>query len=520
MIVDVLAEPPVEGPYGLPTSWTWVRLGDVATTNLGKMLSPAVKFGRMSRPYLRNQDVQWGKINTESLPLIDIAEHEAERFTVRDGDLIVCEGGEVGRCAIWRGAPVAYQKALHRVRPTSVVTAEYLAYCLRFLANAGMLDEYATGSTIKHLPQEALREVLIPLPPLLEQRRIVAALDAALARVNAARERLARVPAILKRYRAAVLAAAVEGRLTEDWRAANPTPAEDGPALLRRILTERRARWEEAERERYRKAGKTPPMNWRNRYQEPAGPDVEGLPQLPEGWAWTSLLAVSEVKGGITKGQKRRAGEVVRPVPYLRVANVQRGFLELGEIKHIEATGAEIEELKLLPGDILFTEGGDRDKLGRGWVWNGEIPECIHQNHIFRARLLSQGIEPEFVSWHGNVFGQHYFLGEGKQTVNLASINLSKLGALPIPLPSTAEQGEIIDRAERQLAQLAIAETRAGRAWVQVDQVTKTLLAKGFRGELVPQDPADEPAVVPARAVTEATGAVVTSPGRRRTARG
>jgi type I restriction enzyme S subunit len=89
----------------------------------------------------------------------------------------------------------------------------------------------------------------------------------------------------------------------------------------------------------------------------------------------------------------------------------------------------------LVSGDILFTEGGDRDKLGRGWIWHGEVSECIHQNHVFRARLYSALIEPKFVSWWGNSFGQTHFLREGKQTTNLASINLSKLSEFPIPIP-------------------------------------------------------------------------------------
>src|SRR5437868_1883761 len=123
----------------------------------------------------------------------------------------------------------------------------------------------------------------------------------------------------------------------------------------------------------------------RNRQQtEPV--DYSTLPKLPPGWCWTSLETIADIEGGITKDQKRRHDGPVREVPYLRVANVQRGYLDLTELKTILATEEEIESLRLCPGDILFTEGGDRDKLGRGWVWNGEVEECIHQNHIFRAR--------------------------------------------------------------------------------------------------------------------------------------
>ena len=120
------------------------------------------------------------------------------------------------------------------------------------------------------------------------------------------------------------------------------------------------------------------------------------LPPLPAGWCWTTLEEIAEIEGGITKDQKRRMTSSTREVPYLRVANVQRGFLNLTEMKTILADEREIENLRLMKGDVLFTEGGDRDKLGRGWIWNGEIKDCIHQNHIFRARLGLTFVEPKF----------------------------------------------------------------------------------------------------------------------------
>lgn len=190
--------------------------------------------------------------------------------------------------------------------------------------------------------------------------------------------------------------------------------------------------------------------------------DNSELFPLPKGWTWTNLSAIAELKGGITKGQRRKPQDILSSVPYLRVANVQRGYLDLAEIKQIEATEDEIKELRLLPGDILFNEGGDRDKLGRGWVWRGEIPECIHQNHVFRARLYISELQSKLLSWYGNSFGQRYFISEGKQTTNLASINLTKLGALPIPLPPINEQHRIVAEIETQFTRLDAVVTAPG----------------------------------------------------------
>lgn len=168
-------------------------------------------------------------------------------------------------------------------------------------------------------------------------------------------------------------------------------------------------------------------------------------------------------EGGIAKGQRRASGDTLQLVPYLRVANVQRGYLDLADVKQIEASAEEIAELRLVPGDVLFNEGGDRDKLGRGWVWNGELPLCIHQNHVFRARIRFGVLHPKLLSWYANTCGQQYFLEHGKQTTNLASINMTKLGALPVPVPPLREQARILEEVEKHLSDIdaGVALTRA-----------------------------------------------------------
>jgi type I restriction enzyme S subunit len=174
----------------------------------------------------------------------------------------------------------------------------------------------------------------------------------------------------------------------------------------------------------------------------------------------------------------------------------KRGYLDLEEIKEILATDAEIAVLQLQPGDILLNEGGDRDKLGRGWIWEGQIPTCIHQNHVFRARLHSPDFQPKFISWYANSFGQTYFFDEGKQTTNLASINMTKLKALPVPIPPTDEQRRIVQEVDRQLSDTDATLRTIGIALGHADRLRQSILKRAFEGKLVPQDPSDEPASV------------------------
>jgi type I restriction enzyme S subunit len=211
------------------------------------------------------------------------------------------------------------------------------------------------------------------------------------------------------------------------------------------------------------------------------------LRPLSNGWRWVRLRDIAELTGGITKGQKRRSNGSTRLVPYLRVANVQRGYLDLSDIREIEATEKEIEELRLQPGDILFTEGGDRDKLGRGWIWKGELAECIHQNHVFRARLRG-GDSPQYISLYGNSAGQLYFFQEGKHTTNLASINLTRLGLLPIPMPLPDEQRRIVAEIEKQFTRLDAGLASLGRIQVALKRYRASVLRAACEGRLVPTE--------------------------------
>jgi len=225
------------------------------------------------------------------------------------------------------------------------------------------------------------------------------------------------------------------------------------------------------------------------------------LYEIPLGWSWVKLSDIADIKGGLTKGKKRKPTDNLKEVPYLRVANVQRGYLMLDEMKTIKATEAEILQLLLEEGDILFTEGGDRDKLGRGWIWLNEIPECIHQNHVFRARLYLKEISSKLISLYSNSNGQNYFLGAGKQTTNLASINLTKLSNLPIPIPPFNEQRRIVARIEALTARSRRARQALAAVPQLIDQFRQSVLAAAFRGDLTAEWRQQHPDIEPASAL-------------------
>lgn len=192
------------------------------------------------------------------------------------------------------------------------------------------------------------------------------------------------------------------------------------------------------------------------------------------------LSDAAEVVSGVAKGRKLN-GAVTRLVPYLRVANVQAGYLDLSEIKTIPAKESEIKDLALQHGDVVMTEGGDHDKLGRGALWEHDVPDCIHQNHVFRVRTDRQKLLPTFfVHYLQTELAKGYFLRCAKKTTNLASINMTQLRALPVPQPPLKLQ----QRFDDELRTIRDVIDRQNIGQTDADSLFHSLVQRAFKGEL------------------------------------
>jgi type I restriction enzyme S subunit len=407
----------------LPPGWVEVTLGEIAETRLGKMLSKKAKVGNGSRPYLRNKNVQWGRIDLDDLLEMDFTEAELDRFRVVPGDLLVCEGGEVGRAAIWRAQLdwIGYQKALHRVRPLGGVAPEFLLYLLMWLAQTNAFDPHVTGSTIRHLPQEDLRVLPVPLPPLNEQRRIVAAIEEHLSRLDAADASLA----------------AAQARRT---------------ALRRATLAH-------------------------------AFADVARTVSMGE---------VADVVRGVTykKDQAKSAGEDGF-VPILRATNIQ-GRLTFDDLVYVPEHVVRSEQ-RLRPGDIvLAASSGSASVVGKSAVltdaWDGSFGAFCA---VLRAKdIVDAGYLAAFVS-SPEIRSRWSKLAAGTNINNLKREHIT--GTL-VPLPPLDEQRRIVQEVEERLSRIDAMRASIERAQRRSAALRAAILERAFSGELVPQDPSDEPA--------------------------
>jgi type I restriction enzyme S subunit len=392
----------------------------------------------------------------------------------------------------YKGKFNAYQRT-YVIEP-KVISGKFLFHLIR--ANLPTITGLNRGSTIRYIRLSDIKDCSVLLPPLNEQKRIANRIETLQAKSKKAKKALETAEPLLDKLRQSILASAFRGDLTADWRKKNPD-VESASVLLERIRVERRKKWEENELVKMRAKGKEPKNDkWKSKYKEPDMIGIKGLPKLPSEWCWARLEEISILKGGLTKGKKRKETDVLKSVPYLRVANVQRGYLDLSELSLIDATMIEILEIRLQYGDILFNEGGDLDKLGRRWVWKNEVEECIHQNHVFRSRIVSNDLIPELISHFGNTFGQKWFMREGKQTTNLASLNLTKLSNFPVPIIPYEEGKEIIKKMNVLFGRLKSLQKITGNSLKKVSLLDQAILNNAFEGKLVSQNPSYEPASI------------------------
>ena len=487
----------------LPYGWTITTLGEACIVIQGQS-PPGTTYNTKGTglPFLQ------GKAEFADLYPTAIKWCSAPSKVADPGDVLISIRAPVGPtnlCAV----KSCIGRGLAAIRPLGGVPSRYALYALR--ATEEELRSRSTGTTFEAVRGDHLRSHVLPLAPLAEQHRIVAEIEKQFTRLDASIAALKRAQANLKRYRASVLKAACEGRLVPTEAELAQTEGRDyEPAgqLLARILTERRARWESQE-----KRGR--------KYKEPAAPDTSNLPKLPEAWVWATVGQASEVQGGIQKQPKR--APAANAFPFLRVANVLRGDLDLDEVHQIEVFPGELDKLKLLFGDLLIVEGnGSPSQIGRMAVWKGEIENCVHQNHIIRARV-AVGIVPEYIQTYWNSpAGSSRVLGVASSTSGLYTLSVSKVSTLPVPLPPLAEQHRIVADVDRRLSVIQQAEAAVEANLARADRLRQSILKQAFSGRLVPQDPNDEPASVlleRIRAEREAAQAAAKSnrkPRRRR----
>ena len=447
-------------------------------------LSTAV---RSNRPEWMDSGMPIIRIQNLKNPSVPFNYYQGEvnnKFLVNEGDLLFAWSGTPGTsfgAHLWRGPKALLNQHIFNVHfNCSEISPRYLQEVLN--QNVSEYVRQAQGRVgLAHITKPKFNDSVIPLPPLPEQHRIVAAIETHFARLDASVAALRRAQANLKRYRASVLKDACEGRLVPaEAELARSEGREYEPAnvLLERILAQRRARWELQEKQR-------------GKYREPSAPDASALPQLPDGWVWASLeQLVSVIRNGYSKRPQGDTG-----IPILRISAVRPMAVNLDDVRWVDRK-ENLSDFLIHPGDLLFTRyNGNPGLVGVCGVVPDGNRDTLHPDKLIRATLIQSETMPAFVQLVANVGISREFLSRRvRTTAGQSGISGTDLKAMPIPLPPLAEQRRIVAEVERRLSVAQQAEATVEASLARAERLRQSILKQAFSGRLVPQDPDDEPA--------------------------
>ncbi|AFL73537.1 restriction endonuclease subunit S [Thiocystis violascens] len=384
-------------------AWPAARLGDHASikARIGWKGLQASEYREKGYIFLATPNIKGPRIDFDNVNFISELRYiESPELMLQVGDvLLVKDGSTLGISNLVRGlpGPATVNGSIAVLRCSETLDPAFLHQLTKAHAFQKLIYDKKSGIGVPHLFQADLREFEIPFPSLAEQHRIAQILDT----LDETIRRTEQVIAKMQRMKQGLLQDLLTRGLDDNGELRDP----------------------ERHPEQFKESR---------------------LGRIPSDWTVEVLANVAEVRSGKAKNENKAVNKPIQ-VHYLRVANVQDGYLDLAEMNILTISRDELDRYSVLPGDVLMNEGGDLDKLGRGCVWHGELSPCIHQNHVFVVRSGPK-IDPDFLDiWTGGQIARRYFISVGIQTTNLASINKTALSNLPILLPTLSEQRLILD---------------------------------------------------------------------------
>ena len=431
-----------EVPFEIPESWEWVRLGEIFQHNTGKALNSSNRSGELLT-YITTSNLYWNRFEVDSLREMYFSEAEVEKCTAVKGDLLVCEGGDIGRAAIWPyDTNIRIQNHIHRLRAYVEVCTEYYYYIFFLYKHAGWIGGKGIG--IKGLSSNALHSLIFPLPPLHEQQRIVTKLkmlEPFFEKYTQVEKRLnnlnVQFPDLLKK---SILQEAIQGKLV-------PQDSADEPAsiLLERIRAEKQKLVAEGKI----KKDKHESVIFRrdnSHYEKLDGIERcidDEIPfEIPESWAWTS---VGEVCSNIQYGSSQKSSSIGK-IAVLRMGNLQNGRIVLDKLVYT----SDLKEIKKYPleyNDLLFNRTNSKELVGKVAIYKGEIP-AIYAGYLVRVHPIL--IESDYLNYV--MQSQYYWIycqNVRSDAIGQSNINAEKLKHFIFPLPPLQEQKRIVNSISR-----------------------------------------------------------------------
>ncbi|MDG6249441.1 restriction endonuclease subunit S [Methanocalculus sp.] len=473
----------------LPEGWIQSTINDI---------SDEIKYGytasadknKVGPHFLRITDIQNDFVDWNDVPFCSIKEEQISKYKLESGDIVFARtGATTGKSYLISSCPDSiFASYLIRLRPNRNVNQKFMSLFFSTSEYWTQISQNISGIAQPNCNATKLKELKIPLPPLAEQHRIVAAIEALFARLDAAQARLDRVPGIVQQFRQAVLAAACEGRLTEDWRSENPDIT-DAKEAVGNILNQKRMAWEREQIQTFQDKGKTPKNSkWKEKYREPKGIEISDLPIVSDKWTWASIDQVSGIEANsITDGP---FGSNLKTEHYtdsgprvIRLQNLGDGnFIDVKS--HISTDHfTKLKKHQVFPKDLVIGTLGD--PIPRACQIPDDFGPAIVKADCIRLNPHQEIANNKYVIFAINTESTRKRMVESIHGVGRARLNLSNIKSLPIPLPPLSEQDEIVHRADALFALADQIEARITAAKERTETLRQSILAQAFSGQLV-----------------------------------
>ena len=492
----------------LPKGWLEVELSEIAEVIRGvtykkEQAIDAPKEGFL--PVLRATNITGSALTFGALVYVP-AGSVSETQQLRTGDVVIASSsgskeivGKAGNFAS-RNFVGSFGAFCTGLRPSASLSAGYFGFFFQTPSYRKSVSELSSGSNINNLKTSDLASQRFSLPPHAEQTRIVAKLEELLSDLDAGVVELKAAQKKLAQYRQSLLKAAVTGELTSKWRAAlalsESDKAENGQQLLQRILTERRAGWEAKQFAKFKAQGKTPPKDWQKKYPEPVKPDTSGLPELPEGWVYASLdQLLLQLRSGSAETSSRETTEF----PVLKSSAVRPASIDYSALNYLTLAQSRIEN-QLESGDLLISRlSGSVEYVGCCAQVVAPLTHGVqYPDRLFCGKLVAHAetLGAYIVICVSSPHARAKIEKAAKSTAGHKRISLSDLHPFAIALPPLQEAQELIRLMEIALSEIARQESAVRLSLKQSTAQRQNILRAAFAGQLVPQDPDDEPASV------------------------
>ena len=410
--------------------------------NTGKALN-ASKTDGVSLTYITTSNVYWNSFELDNLKIMPFTDSEIEKCTVKKGDLLVCEGGDIGRAAIWQFEnEIRIQNHLHRLRPYDRIYTKFYYYIMYLYKANGRIN--GNGIGLQGLSSNALHNIIVPVPPVEEQKRIVDSIDSVLSLIEQIESHKQNLSSQIDNIKSKILDLAIRGKLV-------PQDLNDEPAsiLLERIRAEKEELIKQGKIKRDKKESvifKGDDNSYYRLTSDNKRYDVSAPFDLPDCWEWTTFPTVAHVELGKTLDKVKNTGTYY---PYLRSVNVQWGYVDLSDVKEMKFEPEEIERYTIKKNDLLICEGGD---VGRCCVWN-KNESILYQNAIHRVRFYNS-INCNFYMYFMMYLEAKGTLKRISNGVTIKHLTNTVLSNIIIPLPPLAEQERIVNAVETLFAQI------------------------------------------------------------------